>query len=85
MRLDSGNRLAFAERTECIDIYLVKIGFATKCAMCGDGWGELAGVLSRGLLVVESVVWALRAGDRESAVAVALVRASDRTENMSYR
>jgi hypothetical protein len=39
--------------------------------------------LGRGLLVVESVVWALRAG--ESAVAVALVRASDRTENMSYR
>ena len=61
----------------------VKIGFATKCAMCGDGGGELAGVWGRGLLAVESVVWALRAG--ESAVAVALVRASDRTENMSYR
>ena len=39
--------------------------------------------MGRGLLVVESVVWALRAG--ESAVAVALVRASDGTENMSYR
>ena len=46
-------------------------------------WGELAGVWGRGLLAVESVVWALRAG--ESVVAVALVRSSDRTENMSYR
>ena len=61
----------------------VRIGFATKCATGGDGGGELAGVWGRGLLAVESVVWALRAG--ESAVAVALVRASDRTENMSYR
>ena len=34
----------------------VKIGFATKCAMCNDGGGELAGVWSRGLLAVESVV-----------------------------
>ena len=39
--------------------------------------------MGRGLLVVESVVWALRAG--ESAVAVALVRASDTAENTSYR
>ena len=39
--------------------------------------------MGRGLLVVESVAWMLRAG--ESAVVVALVRASDRTENMSYR
>ena len=61
----------------------IRIGFATKCAMFGDGGGELAGVWGRVLLVVESVVWAPRAG--ESAVAVALVRASDRTENMSYR
>ena len=61
----------------------VKRGFATKCATGGDGGGELAGVWGRGLLAVESVVWALRAG--ESAVAVALVRASDRTEKMSYR
>ena len=61
----------------------VRIGFATKCAMCGDGWGELVGVWGRGLLAVGLVVWALRVD--ESAVAVALVRASDRTENMSYR
>ena len=39
--------------------------------------------MGRGLLVVESGEGALRAG--ESAVAVALVKASDRTENMSYR
>ena len=51
--------------------------------MCGDGWGELAGVLGRGLLAVESVVWALRAG--ESTIVVVLVRASDKAENTSYR
>ena len=39
--------------------------------------------MDRVLLVVESVVWALRAG--ESAVAVVSARASDRIENMSYR
>ena len=54
----------------------VRIGFATKCAMCGDGWGELVGVWGRGLLAVGSVVWALRAD--ESTVVVALVRASAR-------
>jgi hypothetical protein len=72
--LNAPNVLTFA---------FVKIGFATKCAMWGDGLGELAGVLGRDLLAVESVVWALRAG--ESAVAVALVRASDKAENTSYR
>ena len=61
----------------------IRIGFATKCAMFGDGGGELAGVWGRGLLAVESVVWALRA--RESAVAVALARASNKAENTSYR
>ena len=67
--LNAPNLLTFA---------FVKIGFATKCAMCGDGGGELSGLWGRGFLAVESVVWALRAG--ESAVAVALVRASDRTK-----
>ena len=61
----------------------VRIGFATKCATGGDGWGELVVVWGRGLLAVGSAVWVLRAV--ESAVAVALVRASDRTEKMSYR
>ena len=28
----------------------VRIGFATKCATGGDGWGELVGVWGRGLL-----------------------------------
>ena len=87
MHLHSGNCLALAERTDCIDICLtfacVRIGFATKCAMCGDSWAELVGVWGRGLLAVGLVVWAFRAD--ESAVVVVLVRASDRTENMSYR
>ena len=72
--LNAPNVLTFA---------FVKIGFATKCAMCGDGGGELADVWGRGLLAVESVVWALRAG--ESAVVVALVRASSQTENRSHK
>ena len=39
--------------------------------------------MGRGLLAVESVVWALMA--RESTVAVALARASNKAENTSYR
>jgi len=42
----------------------VRIGFATKCATGGDGWGELVVVWGRGLLVVGSVVVCLR--DEES-------------------
>ena len=45
----------------------VRIGFATKCAMCGDGWRGLAGVWGRGLLAVGLVVVCLRDGESVSA------------------
>jgi hypothetical protein len=80
MRLDSGNRLAFAECTERIDICLCQDRLRNEMH---DVRRRLEGVLDRGLLAVESVVWALRAG--ESAVAVALARASNKAENTSYR
>ena len=51
--------------------------------MCGDGCGELVGVWGQGLLAVGLAVWALRAV--ESAVVVALVRASSQIETVSYR
>ena len=69
MRLDSGNRLAFAERTDYIDMCLCqnRLQFATKCATGGDGWGELVGVWGRGLLAVGSVVVCLRDNESVSA------------------
>ena len=46
MRLDSGNRLAFAERTDCVDICLCqnRLRNEVRDGRRRDGWGELVGV-----------------------------------------
>jgi hypothetical protein len=87
MRLDSGNRLAFAERTDCVDICLCQNRLRNEMRAVRRRLKGAGGCLGSGLLAVESVVWALRAGESAawSAVAVALVRASDKAENTSYR
>ena len=43
---------AFFQKVEMIVLAFAfaKIGFATGCTQCGDGWGELAGVWGRGLV-----------------------------------
>ena len=62
MRLDSGNRLAFAEPEGGLNAPIVltfafvRIGSATKCAQCGDDWGELADVWVVVWSVIDSVV-----------------------------
>ena len=54
MRIHSGNLLAFAECTDCIDICLCQNGLRN---------GMRSGVWSRALVVVESVVVCLRGGE----------------------